>query len=235
VADALAPELAILTAVTVTGTAEIGAVNNPVLDIVPPVVVQMTPTLLVPLIVAVNWRLAPGEICALVGETCTRTFDWEPCELFAGELAPETDEQELVKRAVESKTSVTTSSCFVTWRLSWRSLAKGLRPSYRDIKYLSSERNWGLAFEPCSHSKVIPACPLITEGLVSFNPGGTSPRNESAGNVLDWQLRGAGRKTAMIDSRSCCKRGATGDETYLEFEPRRAQFADRTEARRWLT
>ena len=128
-ADALTAGLATLAAVTITGMAEDAAVNNPVLDMVPPVADQVTATRLVPLIIAVNCTVPPAEICALVGEICTRTPS-----LFAGErFAPETEEQELMKTVAENKTSSKTVSCFATQQLSWRSLARAWRPPYTDI------------------------------------------------------------------------------------------------------
>jgi hypothetical protein len=121
VADALAAGFATLVAVTVMDVVEVAAENSPVVDMVPPVADHATPTRLVPLTIAVNCTVPPGEICALVGEICTPTPD---CWLFAvEEFAPETEEQELMKRIVENRISTKAISCFATRQLSWRSFA----------------------------------------------------------------------------------------------------------------
>jgi hypothetical protein len=78
VVEALAAGLATLVATTVA-VLDFEAVNNPLLEIVPPDAAQVTPTLLVPLTVAVNCMVPPAEICGFAGEIFTLTLFCEGC------------------------------------------------------------------------------------------------------------------------------------------------------------
>ncbi|MGA8764362.1 MAG: hypothetical protein WB562_15955 [Candidatus Sulfotelmatobacter sp.] len=51
-----------------------GAVNKPLLEIVPRVADQVTAALLVPVIVALNWTDPAGAMFATGGEICTLTL-----------------------------------------------------------------------------------------------------------------------------------------------------------------
>src|SRR5713101_3541148 len=76
VAEAFLDRSATLVAVTVAvvATFTAGATNKPVLEMVPAVADQVTPTLLVSRTVAVNCWVLPEETVGLAGEMCTLMF-----------------------------------------------------------------------------------------------------------------------------------------------------------------
>ncbi len=77
-AEALTFGSATLVAVTAAEVAVFEGVNNPVLEIVPPVADHWTATFAVPPTVAVNWAVLVDAICASDGDTCTVTLGLVP-------------------------------------------------------------------------------------------------------------------------------------------------------------
>jgi hypothetical protein len=75
--EALTVGFAALVATTSAEVADFDAVNNPLLEMLPPVADHATSTFVVPRNVAVNWTVPPALICGFKGEIATLTL---PCE-----------------------------------------------------------------------------------------------------------------------------------------------------------
>jgi hypothetical protein len=142
VADAVDVESARLVAVMVAEEALLEAVNNPWFEIVPPIADQVTPTLLVPATLAVNCTTPVGEMRAVAGEMLMAMAGVAAgfCVLW---FEPKSDAQDET-HSVDDNTRI-------IWRISGLAIRQlrstALRAANWDMS-VSSNRYWGLTFEP---------------------------------------------------------------------------------------